>query len=144
MKDKTLWTNIGISAAGYVLWLIITAAIAGILENFCLIIALPLLIAESAYIFYRSRKLMIYPLTAAVTHIIVFAVVLISFSADMDKAISQSEGGADALLGIFVILGGTFAYFAIIAAGIISLIAVFVISIITGAVTKSILNKNSL
>ena len=145
MKDKNLWINIGISAGCYLLWLFVTFALISIdaIADYCLLLSAPLLIAGSAYVTYSSGKIIIYPIAASVTHIIVCITAFISVSADLDSAFTQSDDGFEALTDLFLIFGGIIVYAAIIAIGIIGFAAIFVISLLTGIITKKIIQKAS-
>lgn len=145
MKKKDLWINIGISAGCYLIWLFVTLALVSVdeISDYGILLSLPLLITGSAYMVYRSGKIIIYPLTASVVHIIMCILAVISLSADLDSAVSQSSEGFEAFIDILLIFGGIFAYAAIIIIGGIALIAVFVISLLTGVITRKLIQKAS-
>ena len=145
MKKKDLWINIGISAGCYLIWLFVTLALVSVdeISDYGILLSLPLLITGSAYMVYRSGKIIIYPLTASVVHIIMCILAVISLSADLDSAVSQSSEGFEAFIDILLIFGGIFAYAAIIIIGVVALIAVFVISLLTGLITRKLIQKSS-
>lgn len=145
MKDRTTWINIGISAGLYLLWLAVTAVLAEIdaISDFCLLLSAPILIGGSAYMIYRSGKLMIFPLTASAVHFVMCAVAIISLSSDIDAMLNDPSASPGVVMTIFIALGSTVIYVAFILIGFISLLAVFGVTLLSGAVTRKILKKNS-
>lgn len=146
MKNKDLWVNIGISAGVYIAWLAITFLLASVdaIADFCLLFTAPLFIAGCAYMVHRSGKLMLFPLTTISVHVIVCIVAVISFSLDLDKAVNESDGtGADVIIDLFVILGSSLVYVALIAAAVIGSLIILGISVLTGVITRKILKSKS-
>ena len=146
MKNKDLWINIGISAGVYIVWLVITFLLASVdaIADFCLLFTAPLFIAGCAYMVQRSGRLMLFPLTTITVHVIVCIIAVISFSAALDKAVNNSDGtGADAIIDLFVILGSTFIYIALIAAAVIGSLVILGVSVLTGVITRKILKNKS-
>lgn len=146
MKNKDLWINIGISAGVYFVWLAITFLLASVdaIADFCLLFTAPLFIAGCAYMVYRSGRLMLFPLTTITVHVIVCIIAVISFSADLDKAVNSSDGtGADVIIDLFVILGSTFIYAVLIAAAVIGSLIILGVSVLTGVITRKVLKSKS-
>lgn len=144
MKNKATWVNIGISAAVYIVWLVITLALFNALEGISLLLTAPLFIAGCGYMVYRSGKLMLFPLTTMTVHVIVCIIAVISFSIGLDNAISEAgESGADVLLDLFMILGSSLVYAALIAAAVIGALVILGVSVLTGVITRKILQNKS-